>query len=202
MQSLLIRRYEPADLPALYHICHATGLNGGDASSEVSDPQLIGHIYAAPYAVLEPESASVVVLDDTVVGYLLATVDSARFHERSEQAWFPALRARYPVPPAADSSTVAMFIRALHRGHPPPADSIMRAYPAHLHIDLLPVAQGLGAGRRLMDRLFAQLRGQRLPGVHLYVARANQPAIAFYERIGFTRIDENDGAIGYGYALT
>ena len=41
------------------------------------------------------------------------------------------------------------------------------AYPAHLHIDLLPELQGQGMGRRLIDTLRAALadarRGRRAP---------------------------------------
>ena len=49
-----IRQFQADDLAALYRITLATGLAGGDASHLYADPSLIGHIYAAPYALLEP----------------------------------------------------------------------------------------------------------------------------------------------------
>ena len=50
-----IRAYRPDDLAALYDICLTTGASGQDASALHSDPELVGHIYAAPYGVLEPD---------------------------------------------------------------------------------------------------------------------------------------------------
>ena len=55
-----IRSYRPDDLDALYEICLRTGDAGGDASSLLEDPRLLGDIYAAPYAHLQPEHAFVV----------------------------------------------------------------------------------------------------------------------------------------------
>jgi hypothetical protein len=52
-----IRRFHADDLEALYAISLAAGLAGGDASHLYADPRLMGHIYAAPYALLEPDSA-------------------------------------------------------------------------------------------------------------------------------------------------
>src|SRR2546430_13446667 len=40
-------------------------------------------------------------------------------------------------------------------------------YPSHMHIDLLPRAQGRGFGRRMMDDLMTKLRGRGSRGVHL-----------------------------------
>ena len=54
-----IRPYRPDDLPALYDICLATGDNGADASHLYADRRLIGEIFAAPYAALEPGHAFV-----------------------------------------------------------------------------------------------------------------------------------------------
>ena len=50
-----VRPLKPSDIDALYAISLATGLAGGDASSLYRDPKLIGHIYSAPYASLQPD---------------------------------------------------------------------------------------------------------------------------------------------------
>ncbi len=47
-----------------------------------------------------------------------------------------------------------------------------------------PAHQRRGAGRRLMDRLFADLAGAGFPSVHLWTPEGNAPARAFYERLG------------------
>lgn len=195
-----IRPAHPGDLPALYRVCHATGINGHDASVHVHDPDLIAHIYAGPYAVLEPNLVLVATVDQRVAGYVLGTADTIDFHRRTEADWFPALRERYRLPAPEDTSHNAEFLRALHRGHPPPAGIDLHRYPAHLHIDLLPVAQGHGLGRRLIEQWFALLRERRIPGAHLYVSSANPRAIAFYEHLGFERVDTVPGAFGYARA--
>jgi len=63
-------------------------------------------------------------------------------------------------------------------------------YPSHLHIDLLPTAQGRGRGRALMERLLEALRRDGSAGVHLGVAAANARAIGFYEHLGFIPLGE------------
>lgn len=47
-----------------------------------------------------------------------------------------------------------------------PDDEAAQTYPAHLHVDLLPRAQGHGVGQRLMAALFARLAAFGAPGVH------------------------------------
>ena len=105
------------------------------------------------------------------------------------------------MPPSGDESLTARFVRTLHRGHPPSATIDLAQFPASLHIDLLPQAQRQGAGRNLMMHLFATLRDMGVPGVHLYVSRANDGAINFYERVGFKCLDESPTVKGYGFAL-
>ena len=66
-----IRPFKPADLDALYAISLATGHEGGDATHLYEDGKLIGHIYAAPYALLEPDFALVVEDDHGIAGFAL-----------------------------------------------------------------------------------------------------------------------------------
>ena len=58
-------------------------------------------------------------------------------------------------------------------------------WPAHLHIDLLPRAQGRGWGRRMLEQQMAALRATGAPGVHLCVAPGNTRAQVFYRKLGF-----------------
>jgi ribosomal protein S18 acetylase RimI-like enzyme len=63
-------------------------------------------------------------------------------------------------------------------------------WPAHLHIDLLPVARGQGAGRRLVDAWFTRLRERGVSGCHLQTMAENTGAIAFFTTVGFRRLGE------------
>ncbi len=61
-------------------------------------------------------------------------------------------------------------------------------YPAHLHIDLLPAAQGQGWGKKLIGRLRSELADVGVPGVFAALDAENATARGFYERIGFTEL--------------
>lgn len=66
------------------------------------------------------------------------------------------------------------------------------AYPAHLHIDLLPDRQGQGHGRALMRTFLRALHERGTEAVHLCMVTANTGARAFYDRLGFHEIDVPD----------
>jgi len=74
-----LRAYRTDDLDDLYVISLATGLIGGDASALYCDPAMMGHIYAAPYAVLSPSMAFVVEDDVGVAGYIVGATDTRAF---------------------------------------------------------------------------------------------------------------------------
>ncbi len=98
---LAIRTFRSADLDALYAISLATGDEGGDASHLYRDSKLIGHIYSAPYALLEPRLALVVEDDEGVAGFAVGTLDSGKWQERLEAEWWPKLRRQYADPAAS-----------------------------------------------------------------------------------------------------
>lgn len=181
-----IRPYHPADLTALYRICLGTADAGEDATDLYQDPDLIGHYFAAPYAVLEPELSFVLTRNGYPCGYVLGARDTATFGQRCETGWFPPLRARYALPDEADRSEDAGMIRAIHEGHS--QINQFPEYPAHLHIDILPEGQGKGWGRRLIDTLTGQMRSMGIPGVFLGVGARNTRAIGFYRHVGFHMI--------------
>ena len=73
-------------------------------------------------------------------------------------------------------------------------------YPAHLHIDLLPEAQGSGLGRRLIETERAALAARCVPAVHLTMVDENRGARAFYDRLGFRVLSSGDGLTTLGIA--
>jgi ribosomal protein S18 acetylase RimI-like enzyme len=178
-----IRRYEPADLDALYDICLRTGAAGQDATELVADHRVLGELFVAPYALLEPEHAFV--LDDGAgaQGYVVGALDTRAFEVRLDVEWWPPLLERYPGP-TGQGVLDDLFIGLI--GHlPPAADDVVARFPSHLHIDLLPPYQSGGWGRRMMATLLDALRADGSIGVHLGVAEANVRAISFYEHLGF-----------------
>jgi len=197
--ELKIRNFHPSDLCMLYAICLQTGNSGSDASDMYQDKYLLGHYYAGPYAVLEPELCFVLTCGGKPCGYILGTKHSAAFADYCEDTWFPVLREQYPMPEAEDDTPDASIIRRLHAGHQ--VSAAFSAYPAHLHIDLLPAAQGQGMGRALMQTFLAKLRDLEVPAVHLQVGKKNPGAIQFYQRTGFHLIEEQEKALAFGMKL-
>jgi ribosomal protein S18 acetylase RimI-like enzyme len=61
-------------------------------------------------------------------------------------------------------------------------------YPSHLHIDLLPRAQGHGNGRRMLEHVMKILQKRGSPGAHLGVSEVNARAFRFYKRLGFQEL--------------
>ena len=191
-ENISIRPLRPGDLDDLYRICLRTADNGQDATALFRDPMLPGHVYAAPYTVLEPSLSFVAAgRAGMAEGYVVGALNSAAFARRLEERWWPGLRLRYPDPPASlpqDRWTRDEWIAHLiHHPYPVPAEPAAR-YPSHLHINLLPPLQGHGAGRRLIETLTGALRAQGSPGVHLHVGTANPRAAGFYARVGFTEL--------------
>jgi ribosomal protein S18 acetylase RimI-like enzyme len=182
---LRIRSYRAGDDPALMRVCVETGDAGKDATPLLRDPTLQSHVFLLPYLDLAPELASVVAAaDDVPVGYVLGALDSRAFEAASEARVWPRLREHYPLDSFPDTSLDALFVHLIH--HPDLApEALVRDYPSHLHIDLLPQAQRGGWGRRLLERLFDQLAARGSTGVHLGVSTANTNAVEFYRHIGF-----------------
>lgn len=185
-----IRPYRSEDLPALYDICLATGAAGVDASYLYRDRKVLGHIYAGPYGVLEPESAYVVEDAHGIAGYIVGAHDTSDFETQMEIDWWPGLRTRYSDPPEDHGPWTPdqRMARLIH--HPPRTPRrIAAAYPAHLHINLLPPLQGQGIGRVMMRTWLTRMAAEGAKAAHLAVGTANARAVRFYEAFGFHEIE-------------
>ncbi len=205
--SATIRQVRAGDRDAIYDICLRTSDAGGDGRHLYADPELPGHVWAGAYVALEPEHGFVVVdAEDRAIGYILGALDSVRFEERLEAQWWPSLRRRYRTGTGTGTGTGAGLpgerIARYLINHPARADAAVVAdYPSHLHIDLLPEAQGHGDGRRLVDRLLASLRDGGSIGVHLGVATRNVEAVGFYRALGFEELSHDDRHHVFGMRL-
>ncbi|GAA1745799.1 GNAT family N-acetyltransferase [Luedemannella helvata] len=200
----VIRPYRPTDDPGLINVCIRTGAAGEDATDRYADPSVLPAIFALPYAHLEPARAFVVEdpggTDEPagVVGYVLGTADTATFARRFREEWLPLVADRYPLadggradggradgePPTPDQG-MADSLRHPERMVVP----ALAAWPAHLHIDILPAYQRRGLGRQLIESFVGALSEVGVRAVHLGVATANVKARAFYDRVGFEVLD-------------
>ncbi len=194
-----IRRSTPADLPAIYEICLKTADAGVDGTALYSDPQMPGTVWAAPYAVLEPEFAFVLADGGgPALGYVVAASDTAAFDRRLDAEWWPEAQRRFGgfVPRNEAEANV------LHHIMNPESrlEDLLEQYPAHLHINLLPEAQGGGWGRRLIETQLHALREAGIRGVHLGVSPTNERAKGFYRALGFTDVSR-DGRVIFAMSL-
>lgn len=192
----IIRPARLDELPALYGVVLKTANNGGDATALHRLPDVQGEVYVGPYVTFEPDLAFVIADDEGPAGFALGALDSRRFEARLEQDWWPPLRLKYRN--AADRDLLPDDERLLGLiYHPDTApEEVLRDYPSHLHIDILPRQQGKGNGRRLIETLFDALAAKGSPGVHLFVGAKNERAIAFYRRLGMTEFSRDARALG------
>ncbi|HOK77142.1 MAG TPA: GNAT family N-acetyltransferase [Verrucomicrobiota bacterium] len=182
-----IRPATPRDMAGAYEVCLKTGDSGNDGTALYSDdPSALGNIYVGPYIMFEPELAYVLEDAAGICGYVLGALDSECFYRRVIQEWFPPLRTRHPAPvgdPASWTPTQQLY----YEYHNPQFyyPDTFRPYPSHMHIDLLPRAQGRGLGRRMVEHLIAKLVKLGSPGVHLGLSAVNTRAYRFYQKMGF-----------------
>jgi GNAT superfamily N-acetyltransferase len=188
---ITIRNFEDAYLHDLYRISLATGHLGGDASHLYADPKLMGHIYSAPYARLEPSLVLIAMDDHGVAGFALGVVDTATWEDRLEREWWPTLRVEYQDPSRLPESGWTPDQRRAHMIHHPtraPSEVAM-SYPAHLHLNLLPRLQGAGVGSRLLAAWLDLVARRSPPAVHVGVNRHNERAMRFWARAGFSALE-------------
>lgn len=191
----MIRAYRPDDLVALRRVCVLTGRAGGDATGQWSSDDLLPDVFLEPYVTLEPSTAWVVEQDARPVGYLVAALDTTAFAADWRSHWSPVFAARHAR--IADDPR-EQWLR--DSGYDPDwmLGPQVEAYPAHLHIDLLPAAQGSGWGRGLMRELGRAAVAAGVPGIHLGMARENRAALAFYQRLGFHELPAAGDALMLG----
>ena len=189
------RRAQATDLDALYAISLATGFAGADAAHLYVDRMLLGHIYSAPYACLEPDLALVVEDDAGVAGFAVGAIDTENWEARLEREWWPDLRKQYPDPEAAPGDWTADQKRCAMIYHPERTPTnIARKYPAHMHLNLLPRLQYQGLGAAFLRAWFELACDLGAPAVHVGVNRANVRALQFWARHGFHPLTADGGA--------
>ena len=192
-----IRTYEPRDLEDLVEVCVRTADVGGDATGMLDDDRLWAEIYLLPYLERHPDLAFVAENDaGRAIGYVIGTDDTDAFDAWFAGAWWPSRRAAYAGSANPRQRDLVASADARRAG-----SALTVAYPAHLHIDLLPETQGKGMGRALISRLADALAARGVPGLHAVASADNAGAVAFYPRLGFVELDADPGARAFGLDL-
>lgn len=189
--AVRIRSAVATDIDTFYEISLRTSDRGGDASALYLDQRMVGHIYSAPYLRLRPDFCFVAEDEIGVAGFVVGAPDTLAFESALEREWWPDLRRTYPDPSdvVPDDRTPDQ-LRAHMIHHPTAVPSeVWTAFPAHLHMNLLPRLQGRGVGPRLLERWLSTARLAGVSGVHVGSNRENPGAIRFWEQRGFTRLD-------------
>lgn len=173
-----VRRGSPLDEESLYAISLATGHQGGDATALYNYQKLMGLIYSVPYLRLSVGRCFVVEAGGAIVGFAVGAPDTRSFEQALETHWRPKLRQIYPYPKDIKKESWTADQRRISMVHHPELapEEVVRAFPAHMHLNLLPMAQGRGIGRVLANRMLALL-GNR--GTHVGVNRLNTRARGF-----------------------
>jgi ribosomal protein S18 acetylase RimI-like enzyme len=188
--DVVVRPYESADRARVRHICFETGYMGESADWFWRDAESFADMFSGYYTDREPESAFVVEIGGVVSGYLLGAVDASVTWNPGSVAGRHIVRRGLAFRPG----TAGFIWRSMKDGLTDIATRRVKVkdlevedarWPAHLHIDLLPVARGHGAGRRLVSTWFDRLRAADVSGCYLQTMAENTGAIAFFGALGF-----------------
>ncbi len=177
-----VRPATMADLAAIGHVSHQTGLLGEPIDRFFPDESLWTDALVRGY--LETGCCNYVAAPaGEVSAYVIGSCDHRGFlrwlgRRLPGVIGSGLLRGRYP-----------HFLRDLpylwrawrSHGQEAPWDR----YPAELHINALPAARGLGLGSALLARFLECLRRRGLAGVQLGTTVRNEAALRLYEKFGF-----------------
>lgn len=162
-----------------------------DATGHWSSDDLLPDVFLSPYTRYAPDRVLVAANGtDLPVGYLLVVPDTLAFIQWWRSEVTPAfaethLRVARPVPNERDEQWLHDLGHEPERMIPADVGLDLDLFPAHLHINLLPEAQGHGLGRAMLRDAAARLVADGVPGIHLGYDPANPGAAAFYDRLGW-----------------
>jgi ribosomal protein S18 acetylase RimI-like enzyme len=182
-----VRPYTPPDGEAVRRIAGDTAFFGQPVEAFLEDRRLFADAFCADYLDLEPEHCWVACAEGQVVGFLMGSVDTRAQRRRWVQRVLPvvawrALRGHYRLGPLT-ARYLRTFLAGKLRGEFPRED--LRAYQAHLHINVAAPWRGRGLGGALMEAYLSQLCLLRVVGVHLHTTNLNEAACRLYTRMGF-----------------
>lgn len=127
--------------------------------------------------------------NDKAIGYVICTQDYDEFEKCFLSEYLPRLKKR-------EFKRRRSALRSIV-----PQSEHKAEYPAHLHIDVLPEYQRMGLGRKMTEALVAHLKEKGVKGVMLTVWIGNEKGRGFYEKYGFSLLEERKNVAVYGLKL-
>lgn len=148
-----IRTLTPADLPAIRVVSRKASLHQDRTPEQWA---LAALKYVDYYPCHAGDTSLALELEDgSFAGYVLCAPDADAYFQTLEQEYRPQIETLSP-------GSYAPFLEAQSY-----IREFAREYPAHLHINVVPEAQNLRAGSRLMQALLKRLKEKGIPGVCL-----------------------------------
>jgi len=187
MPDFLVRPYQSTDREAVFRIAADTAFFGEPVEAFLDDRRLFCDFFYAFYTDLEPDHGWVACADQEVVGFLMGCTDTRSRPRRWIQSILPVVTRQlagggYRLGWRTIRYVTRLMLGGL-RGERLVLD--VKAYPAHLHVNLSSDWRGQGLGGKLLAAFIEQLRALEMPGVHLSTTSANAAACHLYERSGF-----------------
>lgn len=189
---MLIRSFEPKDIPHLRRICCETADNGRPVESIFPDRELIADFWTDYYIRYEPGSLWIAEKDNVVIGYLTGCLNEKRFMRVMTCRILPGIikknfhRAIFWTPffmKFIFSNAVAA-VRRYHKS------CVSHFNPqGHFHINLMPEARGEHAGQMLIERFKTQAKAAHVQGLRIGVREDNAGGRIFFEKMGFKAVD-------------
>ncbi len=177
-----IRKCTEKDRAAMQNICLETANDYWKTNDDIKEA--VVEVFCNYYLDEEADHCFVTTNEaDEAVGYILCAPDYETYYKKFTERI------------GKSKNEITKKVGAQSAEDP---KDFAKDYPAHLHIDLLPCAQGHGEGRKLIETLCEHLKSIGVKGVMLDVGADNTGAIAFYKKVGFTVLQENEGGLIMG----
>lgn len=184
---MIIRPYEERDRENVRFVC----LNSeGACTMDEKKQNFILTTYCDYFIEKEGENCFVACDEnDRAIGYVLCAENYDKYKKVFFREYLPRIERKELG--SRVSAGLSAFLQKIHK----------KKYPAHLHIDILPEYQRMGLGHKLMDALCEHLRKKGVKGVSLTVSYSNKKGRSFYEKYGFTLLEEIKPAAVYALKL-
>lgn len=182
-----IRKYQEKDFEATKYVCvqDMIGKKGWETVLEY-----VEIMFCRYYLEKEPENCFVAVDEnDKVIGYVYGVKDYDKYQANFGE--YINCVARIENRRFLSEAMIEMYDHAIYK----------KDYPAHLHIDILPDYQSKGIGSKLIKAFCDNLKEHNVKGVMLIVGSENEGARRFYERNGFTLLQDMPTGAAYGMKL-